>query len=84
MKLMNKIMLSCKKATELIEIKQDMKLGFLESLQLKLHLLVCKTCSCYEKHSNTINDALHKHLHKNSSIEKLVNNELKEKIKSKL
>lgn len=86
MKVMTKIMLSCKKATELVERKQDSKLSFKEGFQLKLHLLVCKTCSEYEKQSKLINKALDKFLQHTDENEKVLikNDPLKEKIISKL
>ncbi|MBL1260484.1 MAG: hypothetical protein COB33_008135 [Thiotrichaceae bacterium] len=42
-------MLSCKKIGELLSQTMDRKLSFREWLGLKLHLFICKTCSCYDK-----------------------------------
>jgi len=42
-------MLSCKEVGELLSQGLDRKLSFRERLSLKMHLLICKTCSCYEK-----------------------------------
>ena len=86
MKEMNKIMLSCKKATELVERKHENKLSFQEGFQLNLHLLMCKTCNAYEKQSKLLNKALSKFFRNEnaSETELLKNEELKEKIISKL
>lgn len=50
-KLMNILLLSCLKATELIEKKLHFKLSFTERLQLSMHKIVCEACSNYEKQS---------------------------------
>ena len=86
MKAMNKIMLSCKKATELVERKHENKLTLKEGFQLSLHLLMCKTCSVYEKQSKLLNKALNQFFkNKGESEKELIKNEqLKEKIISKL
>jgi len=59
-KLMKKIMLSCDKATELIEKRIHFKLTFWEKIQLKLHLAFCKPCSHYEKQSYIIEESMSK------------------------
>ena len=43
------IILSCKKATELIEKKLYTKLSARERVQLKLHKGICDACTLYEK-----------------------------------
>jgi len=48
---MHLLFLSCFKATELIERKFHFKLSAKESLQLKLHKMMCKACTKYEKQS---------------------------------
>jgi hypothetical protein len=55
---MNKLMLSCKKATELIEKKEVVGLSFIEKAQLKLHLSMCKVCASYGKHSKVVDHVL--------------------------
>ncbi len=42
-------MLSCKEVGELLSLRLDRKLTFKERIGLKLHLLICKTCNCYQK-----------------------------------
>ena len=61
MKLMNKLMLSCKKATELIEKRSFVNLSFAEKVQLKMHVGVCSACRSYEKQSQVIDQSL-KHI----------------------
>lgn len=51
---MNIVMLSCKKATELIEKRLVTKLSSIEKIQLKMHTAVCSQCSTYEKQSDII------------------------------
>ena len=58
MKLMNKLMLSCKRATELIEKKMVVKLSCVESLQLTVHKGVCSACKVYEKQSLLIDQSI--------------------------
>ena len=57
-KLMHTLLLSCLKATELIEKKFHFKLSFRERLQLKMHKSMCKACRMYEKQSSVLNEAL--------------------------
>ena len=57
-KLMHILLLSCLKATELIEKKFHFKLSFRERLQLKMHKSICKACSMYEKQSSVLHEAL--------------------------
>ena len=53
-KLMHILLLSCLKATELIEKRFYFKLSFKERLQLKLHKTMCDACTNYEKQSKII------------------------------
>ena len=50
-KLMQLLFLSCLKATELIEKKLHYKLVWHETLQLKVHKMMCDACKTYEKQS---------------------------------
>lgn len=54
---MQKIFLSCLKATQLIEKKFYVKLKLSEKLQLKLHKTMCKACSNFDKQSSFIENA---------------------------
>jgi hypothetical protein len=57
-KIMNVLMLSCRKATELMERKLDKKLSTTEEFQLKLHTSMCKACSDYKMHQQIIDAAM--------------------------
>ncbi len=75
-------MLSCKKATALMEKRSLIKLSFIEKVQLGLHKNMCDACTAYEKQSKKIDELLFKHIH-NTNIENTVdikNESLKEKI----
>ncbi len=58
--LVNSIMLSCRKATELIEKEQLVGLSFGERMQLKTHKMMCDACRNYEKQSEFIESILKK------------------------
>jgi hypothetical protein len=73
-------MLSCQRATELIEKKSVLRLSVLESLQLRLHKSICDACTNYEKQSNSI-DAL---LQKDNPESTISNPSLQEKIRRQL
>lgn len=48
---MKHLLLTCKKATLLIEKQQNSRLNMAENIQLRLHLLICKACQRYRKQS---------------------------------
>jgi hypothetical protein len=85
-KLMNILMLSCKKASKLIDKKSLVKLSWKENLQLNMHTAMCDGCKAYEKQSLILDHILHKHIQygDESQVPQLENPELKNKIKSKL
>lgn len=57
---MNMLILSCLKATELIEKKLHFKLSFKEKLQLKMHKMMCDACRLYEKQSTLLEKGIEK------------------------
>ncbi len=57
-KLMNLLVLSCQKATLLIEKGHVSSLGFMDRIQLSIHLRICKHCSNYQKQSLLIENVL--------------------------
>ena len=76
-------MLSCKKATELIEKRLIIKLSIIEKIQLKMHTAVCSQCSTYEKQSEIIENSISKI--QQASKEKLkLSSEKKEQILKQL
>ncbi len=64
---MTVMMLSCFKATELIEKRQLTPLGVVDLLRLHMHTMMCDACRMYEKQSKIITTALHSELHMNRS-----------------
>jgi len=83
-KIMQLIMLSCNKATELIEKKLLTKLSFREKVQLKMHQSLCDACTAYEKQSKLMDELLSKHIRNDGDSVKsndiVENEELKKKI----
>lgn len=43
------LMTLCKKATELMELKEDGELAKFQSFRLRLHMLLCVACRNYER-----------------------------------
>ena len=78
--MMNFIMLSCKKATLLIEKRSIFPLSVKEKIQLKVHTSMCDACSAYIKQSKTIDNALAKWVTENNEKKESLPEETKEKI----
>ncbi len=57
-RLMQKLMLSCKKATELIDKKIHSGISRDEKVKLYFHTMMCSACTNYEKQSYLIDKAL--------------------------
>ncbi len=57
---MNAMMLSCVKVTELMEVKENVPLGLLKTMQLYMHTAMCSGCRNYLKQSRLINELLQK------------------------
>ncbi len=85
-RLMNFLILSCKKAAALIDKKSEAKLSWMENMQLSIHKTMCDACSAYEKQSILIDKALHNDIHsmKEDATSIIENKELQKKIISKL
>lgn len=81
-KIMNWLVLSCRKATELIEKKLLVKLSFKEKMQLQLHKSMCSACTAYEKQSKKIDELFHKHIINDGAVSRdtAENKDLKEKV----
>lgn len=75
-------MLSCKRATELIEKKSILGLSWKEDVQLKMHTKMCDACSHYQKQSKEIDTLLEKYIHNEdeSKMPQLENKQLKKNI----
>ncbi len=59
-KLMNILMLSCKKATELIDKKIHFGISRQEKVKLHMHTMMCNACRNYEKQGYLMDDAMKK------------------------
>ncbi len=82
-KLMAKIMLSCVQATKLSAVKNYRKLGFVEKMQLKMHLFVCSNCKAFHKQGHQIEEAVHQFLFDEKYLsEKHLSEEKKSKIQN--
>lgn len=53
-------MLSCVKATELMEIADTNPLSFRQHLQLRMHMVMCSGCRNYMKQTALIKEVLRK------------------------
>ncbi|MFA6456065.1 MAG: hypothetical protein WCW40_04520 [Bacteroidota bacterium] len=56
--MMTSLMVSCKKATELIEKNSIAGLSLTEKLQLRMHTAMCSACTNYQKQSLYIDTLL--------------------------
>ncbi len=85
-KIMHIILYPCRKATELIDKRSVMGLSWTEKARLYLHKSLCDACTTYEKHSRLIDRFLHHHVHdkEEANIPHLQNEELKDRIISRL
>ena len=85
-KLMNILMLSCKRASGLIEKKANLSLNPLEKVQLFIHTGMCDACKSYEKQSKDLDSILDKHMHstKPESSKDTLSTDIKNKIISDL
>ncbi len=81
MNLMNATMLSCIKATELMEQKELMPLSLLQKVQLQMHVAMCSGCRNYMKQTALINKLLNKTF---NSVLQTDTATLEEKILSKI
>lgn len=77
-KIKNILMLTCQRATELIEKRNFQELSFVDKIQFKFHTKICKVCKGYEKQS-ALFDAVLKNV-SNQNAPFIENNSLKEKI----
>ncbi len=62
-RLMNAVMLHCRKATYLIEKSNDAPLGIVEKAQLNMHLSMCSGCRIYLKQNRFLERLLNRYAH---------------------
>ncbi len=68
MNIMNAMMLSCVKATELMEMKEHVPLDFLKTMQLHMHTAMCSGCRNYMKQTKLINELLRRSFEKAPAV----------------
>ncbi len=75
-------MISCEKAAIICDKMQYKEASLKEKIQLKFHLLVCKTCSVFSKKNTQLTSLCEKaNLHSLTESEKLkMKNELNNKV----
>lgn len=56
-------MLSCRKASGLIEKQLNFSLGPVEKIQLFMHTSMCDACKSYQKQSKDMESLLNDHIH---------------------
>jgi len=83
-RMMNFLMLSCKKASSLIEKKLDFKLSVAERFQLYMHTSMCEACRAYEKQSNDMDSILNDHIHTHSDSSKPSEEKLSDDFKTQM
>lgn len=76
-------MLSCKKATELIEKRRVTKLTSVEKIRLKIHTTLCSKCSTYESQSDIIENCIAQ-IHQSNKKPMKLSSERKEEILKQL
>lgn len=86
-------MISCIKATELVEKNSLFGLSLIELMELRIHNYICKGCKLYEKQSLYIdkmlmnkfsNDNLDNKINQDVLIKEITNEKLKLKIINKI
>jgi len=81
---MQLFLLSCLKATELIEKKLNFKLSAREKLQLSMHKMVCNACRNYEEQSTLIESGMLKQQEKQNEKIKIDVKSFKQSILDKI
>jgi len=79
-KIMNLMVNSCKKTTELIDKQLFTRLTAKEKMQLQIHQSMCKTCNAYEHQSKLIDTIIGKWF----TVKPSVNVKLAEETKTKI
>lgn len=83
-KLMNILMLSCEKSTELMEKDIQNSLRFHERVQLRIHTGMCSACTTYQKHIKFIDSTLRNNKVKSnlSNHSSIIKSRIQDKIKN--
>ncbi|MCC5928715.1 MAG: hypothetical protein JJU28_05665 [Cyclobacteriaceae bacterium] len=73
-------MITCVKATELIEKRQIQSLTLGERFKLRLHNSMCVACRAYQRQSKTIEKAISRWMHITNNTTHHLSQEKKDKI----
>lgn len=83
MQLMDKIMLSCKQATFFSSVKNYKKLKWMQKVQLRMHLFMCRGCKEFDRQSQIIDKSMAEAQKEGHLLaEDLLSEEKKSKLKS--
>ena len=77
-------MLSCRKATELVEKRAVQGLTTTERIRLRVHLSMCRACSGFEHQSQVLDKALTRMMHQSEADNGSLDEEAKERIRQKI
>lgn len=69
MGLLSSLLLSCRKASLLLEKQRERKLSLLERIQLRWHLGICDCCTTYAEHSAMIDRWMEQHRDKCATLD---------------
>jgi hypothetical protein len=69
MKLLNVLLISCRRASELVHKKHNQGLNRKENLKLKVHTTMCSACKTFENQTDQIEVALKQKLNESAEIE---------------
>ncbi|MEO6231554.1 MAG: hypothetical protein ABJB11_03135 [Ferruginibacter sp.] len=80
---MKKLILSCKRATYLISLKEEGKLSFRQRMQLRTHLSICSMCKKFEKQTAFISgNAKHSPQHADVTLDQNSKDKMKTTLKN--
>ena len=67
MKILNTLLISCRRASQLVHQKHNVGLNRKDKLRLKVHTKMCAACKSFEKQTEQIEDALKTRLNQTES-----------------
>lgn len=77
-------MISCERATELLEKKKLFTLSTTEQIQFRMHRFMCTTCRAFQKSSTAIEHSLPTAMREDYEVEMTLTDEQRNRIKSVL
>lgn len=80
---MKKLILSCKRATYLISLREESRLSFRQRIQLRTHLSICSMCKKFQKQTAFIAaNAKQSHQHTHASLDQNTKDKMKATLKT--